>query len=76
VHPRIKAIRNQGLMMALEFDSFEILKPIIDRAIQLGVITDWFLFCDDSMRIAPPLTISSPEIQEACALLLQAIEGN
>ena len=76
VHPQIKAIRNQGLMMALEFESFDLLKPIIDRAIQLGVITDWFLFCDDSMRIAPPLTITTEQIQEACALILQAIDGN
>jgi 4-aminobutyrate aminotransferase-like enzyme len=53
-----------------------VLKPIIDRAIQLGVITDWFLFCDDSMRIAPPLTITTEQIQEACALILQAIDGN
>ncbi len=75
IHPQIKAIRNQGLMMALEFESFEVLKPIIDRAIQLGVITDWFLFCDDSMRIAPPLTIKEDEIREACALILQAIDG-
>jgi acetylornithine/succinyldiaminopimelate/putrescine aminotransferase len=76
VHPQIKAIRNQGLMMALEFESFDVLKPIIDRAIQLGVITDWFLFCDDSMRIAPPLTITTEQIQEACELILQAIDGN
>ena len=75
IHPQIKAIRNQGLMMALEFESFEVLKPIIDRAIHLGVITDWFLFCDDSMRIAPPLTIKETEIREACALILQAIDG-
>jgi acetylornithine/succinyldiaminopimelate/putrescine aminotransferase len=76
IHPQIKAIRNQGLMMALEFESFDVLKPIIDRAINLGVITDWFLFCDDSMRIAPPLTITHDQIQEACALILQAIDGD
>jgi acetylornithine/succinyldiaminopimelate/putrescine aminotransferase len=73
-HPKIKSIRNKGLMMAVEFDSFETLKPIIDRAIELGVITDWFLFCDDSMRIAPPLTISESEIKEACRIILKAID--
>ncbi|TFV97443.1 aspartate aminotransferase family protein [Algoriphagus kandeliae] len=73
-HPKIKAIRNKGLMMAVEFESFEVLKPIIDRAIELGVITDWFLFCDDSMRIAPPLTITPDEIRNACSLILQAID--
>lgn len=73
IHPKIKSIRNKGLMMAVEFKSFEVLKPIIDRAIELGVITDWFLFCDDSMRIAPPLVISEEQIRESCAVLLQAI---
>jgi putrescine aminotransferase len=74
VHPKIKGIRNKGLMMAVEFESFEVLKPIIDRAIELGVITDWFLFCDDSMRIAPPLIITEEEIREACQVILEAIE--
>lgn len=73
VHPKIISIRNKGLMMAVEFESFEVLKPIIDRAIEMGVITDWFLFCDNSMRIAPPLIISEEEINEACDIILQAI---
>lgn len=73
-HPAIREIRNQGLMMAVEFESFAILKPIIDRAIELGVVTDWFLFCDNSMRIAPPLTITQAEIEFACSVLSQAIE--
>lgn len=73
VHPKIKGIRNKGLMMAVEFESFEVLKPIIDRAIELGVITDWFLFCDDSMRIAPPLTITKEQIKEACDSILKSI---
>lgn len=74
VHQKIKSIRNKGLMMAVEFESFDVLKPIIDRAIELGVITDWFLFCDDSMRLAPPLTITEEEIRKACAILFRAIE--
>lgn len=74
IHPKIKDLRNKGLMMAVEFESFDVLKPIIDRAIALGVITDWFLFCDDSMRVAPPLTISEEEIKAACAVILRAID--
>ena len=74
VHPKIKEIRNQGLLMAVEFKSFAVVKPIIDRAITKGVITDWFLFCDNSMRIAPPLTITTQELEEACYLILAAIE--
>lgn len=78
-HPAIREIRGKGLMLAVEFDSFEVLKPIIDRAILrgnqgLGVITDWFLFCNNSMRIAPPLTITDEQIREACAIILEAID--
>ncbi|MEX2511651.1 MAG: aspartate aminotransferase family protein [Cyclobacteriaceae bacterium] len=76
VHPCIMAIRNKGLMMAVEFESFEVLKPIIDTCIRLGVISDWFLFCDNSMRIAPPLTITEEEIGKACSVILQAIHKN
>ena len=72
-HPAIRSIRHRGLMMAVEFDSFEVLKPVIDRAIELGVLTDWFLYCDNSMRIAPPLTIQEDELEEACAIIHQAI---
>ncbi|WP_373494743.1 aspartate aminotransferase family protein [Aquiflexum sp.] len=74
VHPKIKFIRNKGLMMAVEFESFDVLKPIIDRAIEKGVITDWFLFCDDAMRIAPPLVITEEEIEKACRVILDAVE--
>jgi acetylornithine/succinyldiaminopimelate/putrescine aminotransferase len=72
-HPQIREIRSCGLLMAAEFESFAFLKTVIDRAITLGVLTDWFLFCDNSMRIAPPLTITEDEIQQACSLILRAV---
>lgn len=74
-HPIIKEIRNKGLMMAVEFESFDQLKPIIDRSIANGVLTDWFLFCDNSMRIAPPLNITHGEIEWACDRILESLDG-
>lgn len=74
VHPKIKEIRGRGLMLAVEFESFEVLKPIIDCAIKRGVVTDWFLFCDNSMRIAPPLVITETQIRETCDIILEAID--
>ncbi|MBT2557481.1 aspartate aminotransferase family protein [Hymenobacter sp. ISL-91] len=74
VHPSIREVRNCGLLMAVEFESFEVLKPLIDRALwEQHLLTDWFLFCDNSLRIAPPLTITLEQIDEACAGLLRAI---
>ena len=73
-HPAIREIRNCGLLMAVEFDSFDVLKPIIDHALaEEGILTDWFLFCDNSLRIAPPLTITEAELDAACAGLGRAI---
>lgn len=74
IHPAIKQVRGKGLMLAAEFDSFDLNKKIIDRCIENGVIIDWFLHCSNSMRIAPPLIITSNEIEEACAVILEAVE--
>ncbi|HET6243944.1 MAG: aspartate aminotransferase family protein [Bacteroidetes bacterium] len=74
IHPKIKSIRSLGLMIALEFDDFEFNKKVIDLCIEKGIITDWFLFCDNSMRIAPPLSITKKEIIEACTVILKSIE--
>jgi acetylornithine/succinyldiaminopimelate/putrescine aminotransferase len=73
-HPAIKAIRGRGLMMAVEFESFEFLKKVIDKCLEKGVLTDWFLYCDNAMRIAPPLIITEKQIRKACQLILEAIE--
>lgn len=73
-HKKIREIRNLGLMMAVQFDSFAQVQKIIEKSMELGLITDWFLFCDDAIRIAPPLIITEAQIKEACDILLQAIE--
>jgi 4-aminobutyrate aminotransferase-like enzyme len=52
---------------------FKTVKSVIDLCIERGLITDWFLFCDNALRIAPPLTISFEEIKKACNILLQAM---
>ncbi|MCS6822681.1 MAG: aspartate aminotransferase family protein [Cytophagaceae bacterium] len=73
-HPKIKEVRSKGLMIAVEFESFDILKRIIERCLEYGVITDWFLFCNNSMRIAPPLIITDEQIEQACGLIMKAVD--
>ena len=75
-HPAIREVRGCGLLLAVEFASFAVLKPIIDHALaHEGILTDWFLFCDNSLRLAPPLIITDAQIDEACAGLLRSIEA-
>lgn len=69
----IRQIRSAGLMIALQLDNYAHVKRVIDRCIENGVILDWFLFNDSSIRIAPPLTISYEQIQEACHVILDAL---
>ncbi len=66
VKDKIKAIRWQGLMIAIEFKDFDENKKVIDALIENGIFTDWFLFAANCMRIVPPLTITEEEILEAC----------
>lgn len=73
-HDKVIEIRSKGLMIAVEFESFEILEKIIKNLLDLDILSDWFLFCDNSMRIAPPLIISENEIKKACNKILQAID--
>ncbi len=73
-HPKIRSVNGKGLLLSIEFDSFEQNKKIIDKCIEKGVITDWFLFNAASMRIAPPLIITEEEIVFACSVIDQCIE--
>lgn len=73
-HRKIREIRGVGLLLAVQFFSEEENKKIIARCIDNGVITDWFLFRPDAMRIAPPLTISEDEIKKACQIILKSID--
>jgi acetylornithine/N-succinyldiaminopimelate aminotransferase len=69
------AIRSYGLWMAIEFDSFDVNKKVIDYCIANGVLTDWFLFAPNCLRICPPLTISEDEIRTSVAVIIDAIRN-
>ncbi|WP_207495389.1 aspartate aminotransferase family protein [Aridibaculum aurantiacum] len=72
-HEKIKAVRTAGLWMAVEFESFEVCKAVIDGCIEDGIITDWFLFAPNCLRVAPPLLITAEEIQQVCNIILKNI---
>jgi Ornithine/acetylornithine aminotransferase len=73
--PKIK-IRNRGLMIAVEFESAEENRRIINALIEEGIFTDWFLFAPQCLRIVPPLIISNEEIKQACSVINSVINSN
>ena len=74
-HPKIKAIRSIGLMIAVEFENFEMNKKVIHTLISAGVFTDWFLFAPNCLRIVPPLVISFEEITIACKKIIEVLNN-
>ncbi len=74
-HKHIKGITGKGLLLAAEFENAEINKAIIKKCIEAGVIVDWFLFAENKMRIAPPLTITPEVIAQTCAIIINAIDS-
>jgi acetylornithine/succinyldiaminopimelate/putrescine aminotransferase len=76
VHPKIKAVRSAGLWLAVELESFDVLQKVIQDCLKNGLITDWFLFNNCSLRIAPPLIITEEEIKWACSVILEALDKN
>jgi len=72
-YSKIKNVRSFGLWLAVEFDSVETNSKVITACIDGGVLTDWFLFSPESLRISPPLTISDAQIEKCCMAILTGI---
>ncbi|MFM8488562.1 MAG: aminotransferase class III-fold pyridoxal phosphate-dependent enzyme, partial [Bacteroidota bacterium] len=68
-HPEIREIRQAGLWLGVDVGSFERVQKIIAHCLHEGVVTDWFLFNNCTLRIAPPLIISEEEISLACSVI-------
>jgi acetylornithine/N-succinyldiaminopimelate aminotransferase len=73
-HPLIRSARSAGLWMAVEFDSFDTCKKVVHSCIGTGIITDWFLFAPNCLRIAPPLSITGAELQSFCRQFVQLLD--
>ncbi len=74
VHSKIKAVRQIGLWLAVELADFDVLQEVLQNCLASGLLTDWFLFNNRSLRIAPPLIITEAEIRWACDVILKAID--
>ena len=73
-HPMIADIRGEGLLLAAQLRSPENVQKVIANAPAYGLLLDYFIFCSDAFRIAPPLVISDDEIKYACRQLLLLLD--
>ncbi|MGJ1431487.1 aspartate aminotransferase family protein [Sphingobacterium spiritivorum] len=73
-HPKIKEIRGLGLMMCLQLENFDQVYQVSKYCAEHGVMIDWYLHCETALRVAPPLTITTDQIREACTLILAGVE--
>ena len=74
IHPLIKEVRGEGLMLAAMTESSDITTKVILKCQEKGLILFWLLFEDCAIRITPPLTISESEIEEGCQIILQVMD--
>lgn len=72
-HPEIKSVSSKGLLIAVELESFEKVLDTVSKCIANGLFTDWFLFAQNCLRIAPPLTITNEEVIEACNIIKKSL---
>lgn len=73
-HEIIAEVRQSGLMMAVELTRQRYLKHVVGHLFEQGALVDWFLFNQQSFRLAPPLIINEEEIALACRMILKACD--
>ncbi|MCX6325775.1 MAG: aspartate aminotransferase family protein [Bacteroidia bacterium] len=74
IHPLISEVRGEGLLLAVQLIDPEYVQFVIANAPDYGLILDYFLFCSNAFRIAPPLIISEDEISMACRQLKMLLD--
>jgi len=75
VHPAVREVRGRGLMMAIELKNPTQLNAAVQACKKEGLLVDWFLFNDRSIRLAPPLVISEEEVKLMCEKILRALDS-
>jgi acetylornithine/succinyldiaminopimelate/putrescine aminotransferase len=73
VGPEITAVRGLGLLAGIEFAEAALAHRFVAETIARGVIINWTLNADRVVRIAPPLTITTEEVEFAVAAMQAAL---
>jgi acetylornithine/succinyldiaminopimelate/putrescine aminotransferase len=66
-------VRRIGMMFAFDMESFERVEKVVNRCLEKGLVSFWFLSHPYSFRLSPPLNITEEEIRKAAATISEAI---
>jgi 4-aminobutyrate aminotransferase-like enzyme len=72
-HHKIKNVNIAGLWAAIELQDFETTQTVAHQCVSNGLITDWFLFATNCIRIAPPLCTTTEELKTICEIVIQSL---
>jgi acetylornithine/succinyldiaminopimelate/putrescine aminotransferase len=73
-HPQVKEIRRSGLLLAVELGESAKLYRLMELFKEVGIMSDWFLYCDTAFRISPPLVISDDEIRDSVRIIRECLD--
>lgn len=74
-HPAIVNVQSAGCWMSVQFATEDLNRKIVHQCVKNGLLTDWFIFAPDRLRIAPPLCISEEQIQACADTILKSINA-
>ncbi|TAF55694.1 MAG: aspartate aminotransferase family protein [Sphingobacteriia bacterium] len=72
-HPAFVSVHQHGLWLSVQFASAALAQKVIHRCVQEGLITDWFLFAPDRLRLAPPLSSTAEELKQMVKIVLRCV---
>ncbi|MGA0895650.1 MAG: aspartate aminotransferase family protein [Flavobacteriaceae bacterium] len=73
-HEKIIEIRGKGLMLAPLFETEELANQLVLMCMEKGLLLFWLLWEKRAVRISPPLTISSKQIRQGCAIIRSVLD--
>jgi acetylornithine/succinyldiaminopimelate/putrescine aminotransferase len=74
-HPAITQVRTAGLWAAVHLNKPQMAMTALPLCYKEGIITDWFLFEDAALRLAPPLCITETQLRDGCIRMLKALDA-
>ncbi len=74
-HPLIREVRGRGAMLGMDLRDPVVTEGVVHRCLERGVLLGWTLHADSLVRLAPPLNIPFEVLDEALAIILDALDA-